>query len=275
MNKPLQRIAIFFFGIGLALLALNISGIFIPLRNSKIYTELGNGFTDDITLTAEQTMAQIGRLEGERAEDYVRRLNGVINRGIAHYWEDEGVRRYRLHVPPYENFLLYVAGHLDRGMKKYEFYDYKKAIERGVGLCSQQSLIVGSILSENQISVRLAGLGGHVVTLAEVDEARGVWWVLDPDYGVIIDHSLDEIQSDPELIRPYYAARGYDSEALDTLVRIYGPDGNRVIESASRYHAQAGFERLTYVMIWLIPLVCLTPYPAALFLNRRRKPAFP
>ncbi|MCH8332833.1 hypothetical protein IIC65_02780 [Candidatus Sumerlaeota bacterium] len=275
MNKPLRRIAIFFFAIGLALLALNISGFFIPLRNSKIYTELETGFTDDITLTAEQTMAQISRLEGERAEDYVRRLNGVINRGIAHYWEDEGIRRYRLHVPPYENFLLYVAGHLDRRLKKYEFYDYKKAIERGVGLCSQQSLIVGSILSENQVRARLAGLEGHVVTLAEVDEARGVWWVLDPDYGVIIDHSLDEIESDPELIRPYYSARGYGAEAVDNLVRIYGPDGNRVRESAARYHTLAWFERLTYVMIWLIPVVCLTPYPAALFLARRRKSALP
>ena len=69
---------------------------------------------------------------------------------IAHYWRDEGINKYYLRIPFWENYLLYIASYIDpEEYLKYEFYDYRRAIERGVGLCSQQAIIVSTWFDSN------------------------------------------------------------------------------------------------------------------------------
>ena len=86
--------------------------------------------------------------------------------------------------------------------KKYEYANYKKALERRMGLCSQRANIVVGILSENKINANIIGLNGHVVLRAE--DENGKWYVLDPDYGVVIPYDIYEIQNNLGLLKEYY-----------------------------------------------------------------------
>ncbi len=105
------------------------------------------------------------------------------------------------------------------------------------------------------------GLEDHVVAMALVDQGNDVWWVVDPDFGVVIDHDIDAINKTPEIIKSSYAAAGYDEETIGNLLRTYG----------ASYHTYRGvkeyrnwkvyyFERLSYLLTWIIPILLIYPY---------------
>jgi hypothetical protein len=99
-----------------------------------------------------------------------------------------------------------------------------------------------------------------VVVTAPVDSAQNTWWIFDPDYGVVIPNNISQIEANPQLIRPYYAAVGYTTQKIDTLVSYYGGSGNKVTDgiigySRFRYY----YEYLSYMMIWVIPAILLLP----------------
>lgn len=248
----------------------------MSLRNPDIYTETGSLFADDITLRLGDVNREIARKTGESDEEYVVRINNVINKGIAHYWLDEGIGKYNLRVPVWENYLLYLASFLKPGIyRKYEYADYRKAMERGVGLCSQQAIIVVGILNDSGIDAEMLGLDGHVVLRAKV--SRHTWYVADPDYGVIIPHDISEIEANPELVRPYYRGieaqfRGADnSVSPDWAVEVYGKSGNTVFKNGviGYVHWKKFYpECLSYIAIWIIPLMMIAPQLLGLLKNR-------
>ncbi|MBI1923541.1 hypothetical protein HYR99_04745 [Candidatus Poribacteria bacterium] len=212
-------------------------------------------------MTEEQVKAIISHRDASD-EIYAVKINDAINKGIAHYWRKEGIDKYKLRVPIYENYLLFLASYLYPSVyERYEFRNYRQALERGVGLCSQHAFILVGFLRENGIRCEPVGLSGHVVVTAQVDKSNDTWWILDPDYGVVIKQSLDEIEKNPEIIRPYYAEKGYDKNSavtpsVDDLVRIYGKDGNYI--GAGRRWGY--IESLSYILIWVIPLGLVSPY---------------
>jgi hypothetical protein len=129
-----------------------------------------------------------------------------------------------------------------------------------VGLCSQEAFVLTGILRERGIKADIVGLDGHVVVTAPVDSAQNTWWIFDPDYGVVIPNNISQIEANPQLIRPYYAAVGYTTQKIDTLVSYYGGSGNKVTDgiigySRFRYY----YEYLSYMMIWVIPAILLLP----------------
>ncbi len=148
---------------------------------------------------------------------------------------------------------------------KYEFANYKRAIERGVGLCSQSVIVEAAVLRRRALNSGIVLLSGeHVVMQAEVsDEPDGEWWVLDPDYGVTIPYSISEIQKNPQLVADYYAKAGYDEATVRNLVRIYGLEDITVINrrGARWYHIKKFVgEKVAYVLIWVIPVVLMAPW---------------
>jgi len=259
------RTRAFAFCIGLLLLVLNLAGLFIPLRNPALYKEPRR--YQGTTLTEEQVQ-EAGARRNEPIESYVVRLNNAVRQGTVHYWDDDGINKYRLRVPPWENYLLFIAGYLKPNeYRKYEYCNYAKAISRGVGFCSQRAIIVSEILKENGVDSRIIGLEDHVVAMAQVDQGNDVWWVVDPDFGVVIDHDIDAINKTPEIIKSSYAAAGYDEETIGNLLRTYG----------ASYHTYRGvkeyrtwkvyyFERLSYLLTWIIPILLIYPY-----MSRRSK----
>jgi hypothetical protein len=254
------------------LLALNIVGLFTSLRSNAVYVEPRQKPWGKVP-PAIEVFAQINSFDGDR-KSYVQRLTHDVSVGIRHYWKDEGIDEYHLRVPVQENYLLYLASFLrpDRYMK-YEYTDYRKAVERGVGMCSQCVVIVAEVLKEKQIHSRIVSLGEHVVVLAQVGDDE--WWVLDPDYGVAIPYGLSDIQANPELVKESYLAAGWAPKPILNLIRIYGHDHATMYngDGARGYHAKLWIaEKLSYIMIWVIPAVLVLPQ-VILTCRRARSPA--
>jgi hypothetical protein len=241
---------------GFLLLGLNVAGSFIPLRSPDLQNEPGGS----PELTAPQWEA-FSRTRQEPVKDYVTRLTNLVQRSTVNYWKDEGIDKYHLRVPVYENYLLFIASYLKPNeYRKYEFCDYQKAVDRAVGLCSQRAIILAQILRRNGVHSGILGLEGHVVVSAQVDQDYDIWWVADPDYGVVIKRPIAEIQRDSEIIKPSYSARGYDAETIRTLAMVYTHPPT-IQPSAKEYRTWKVyyFEYFSYVLIWIIPVALICP----------------
>jgi len=246
--------------IGIILIINNFVGVFVNMRNPAIYTDPHNEFPNDIMLTEAQFYQALDRVSGDRVQTLTQ-INAIVNQGIAHNWRDDGIEKYHLRVPFYENFILFGASFMYPALfLKYQFVDYHRAVERGVGLCSQEDFVLTGILREKGIKAKIVGLSGHVVVTAPVDDAQDTWWIFDPDFGVVIPNDISQIEENPELVRPYYAAKGYSTQKIESLVSDYGEGGNKVVDgiigySRFRYY----FEYASYIMIWVIPVIFILP----------------
>ena len=259
------------FYLGLFLFAINILGLFIPLRNESIYQQR-TGFADDIILTEQELYHQINQPVIEKKE-YITNLNKAVNQGIAHYWRDEGINKYNMRVPFYENYLLFIASYLNpEEYLKYEFVNYRRAVERGIGLCSQHAIIVSEILKERSVSSFIIGLSGHVVLRAQVAENPDEWWVLDPDYGVIIPYDIYFIEGNPPIIRTFYAQAGYGPKRISKLEKIYEKEGNVVghEQGVEGYNVKNyEDEPIFYLYKWMIPSILMIPSIFLLIMRKR------
>lgn len=274
----IRRVVVFeiiLFVIGLLLLVMNIGGLFFSLRHPDIYKEPGVLFPNDISLTYEEALQQIKRLPDEGESDYLNRLTSVINASIAHYWPDDplAVARYRLRVPIWENYLLWFYSFVAPKLYyKYEYFNYRKALERGVGFCSQQAMIETFILNTMGIPAKMVNLNDeHVVLQARVG---GKWLLADPDFGVVIPYDIAALQKSPETARSYYAARGHTQERLDQIVWIYSLEGYYIYPDHRGYK---DFQYLTevysYFAIWVIPLLLVIPSTIRLaYFRKNRSP---
>jgi hypothetical protein len=269
-NSIFKKIYIALFVVGLALLSINLFGLFIPLKNPSIYKQ-STGFKKDITLTTEETLAIIDQPITDKKE-YVRKVNEAINKGILHYWTGEHEKDYNVILPFYENYILYLLARTPgyKSVPRHEFCDYKKTIERGVGFCSQVSIALADILNKKNIHTNVIAWPQHTITEVEIDKNK--WWTVDPDYGVVIEHKIDEIAKNPNLIKEPYKKHGYTENNIQGLMEIYSSP-NRI---TYRYD-EKGFgncnttrkfkENLYYILIWIIPLILMMP----LFLLKIRK----
>jgi hypothetical protein len=259
------------FFLGFFLFIINTIGLFISLRNDSIYQEKNITFANDIILTEKEFYNRINKAIIDRKE-YITNLNEAVNQGIAKYWRNAGIDKYNLRIPFFENYLLFIASYLTpEEYLKYEFVDYRKAVERGVGLCSQQAIIVSEILLEKNIPSFIVGLSGHVVLRAQVDKSHDEWWVLDPDYGVVIPYDIDIIENNTKIIRPFYAQAGYDQKRINGLENIYEKEGNAIMsEQGARGYQIKKFsnEPIFYFLKWLIP--CILMATPILFFSIRR-----
>jgi hypothetical protein len=260
------------FLIALLLLGINIYGLFRTMRNPAIYSEektLHNRI-NDITIKYPEIKEMLKRKEHESNIDFAVRINKVVNDGFIHYWKAEGIDKYHLRVPVWENWLLYLASYISpKKYKFYEFSNYKKNLERGVGLCSTHSTIVKGVLLDNGIKAELLDVGGHhVVVRAELNDTAT--YILDPDFGVVVPNDTLAITANPELVRGPYAnmASLYYSDAkdpytTDIMVNIFG-------KKKYVYSVDNWFEYFSYWAIWIIPFILALPYALMLF---RRKMA--
>ena len=253
---------------GVMLIGINLFGHFQHLRGfSTNDGHLTGPFlrTPGGTELEWQALLQaLPRRAGESNKDYAIRINELVSGNVRHIWNyaNEGV--LRLHVPIWENYILWLLGEIRDDYRRYTFVDARKALERGVGMCSQTSLIVTALLREGGLDTRVAQLGGHTVVTAEVAPAE--WYVLDPDIGVVIPKSLKEIERDLSSIRSIYEdgyrrqSHYYPELASEIMVSIYGPEGNSIeppnanVMMGDRWVAT---ERLAYQLKWALPLALL------------------
>jgi hypothetical protein len=249
----------------------NIVGVMIPLRHADIYHEPNNIFTNDLTLTAAEFRKRVPRQPGEAAPNYARRMTETVADGIAHIQEADRatLQKYRWEIPIWENYLIWASRHgvqLQRWMRgtlaergtayKYQFSDWRRSVERGVGLCPTHAFVLTDILQAAGIRNQAVNIGHHVLNRAEIEP--GKWWMLDPDYGVIVPHDLDALRENTHLMEPYYTARGHGAW-LDQLRDWYADPNPRFYESvreaqgSGRYY----FEFVSYYLVWIIPVILL------------------
>jgi hypothetical protein len=275
IDHAMKKLKVLLAIIGIILIINNFVGVFVNMRNPAIYTDPHNEFPNDITLTEAQFYQALDRVSGDRVQTLTQ-INAIVNQGIAHNWRDDAIEKYHLRVPFYENFILFGSSYLYPALfLKYQFVDYHRAVERGVGLCSEEAFVLTGILGDKGIKAKIVGLSGHVVVSAPVDDAQSTWWIFDPDYGVVIPNNISQIEENPELVRPYYAAKGYTPQKIDSLVSYYGEGGNKVVDgivgySRFRYY----YEYASYIMIWVIPVVFILPFAISVALRLFKKGNF-
>jgi len=132
-------------------------------------------------------------------------------------------------------------------------------------------MIVKKILQASDIPARRVTLNGHMVTEALIDKSKRTWWVLDSDFGVVIEYDVKTLSKKPELVEKYYKAAGYSAAIAKWASDVYAPYGNYVITD---YH-QCQTEEQYYRLKWQIPVFLLLPYPLIIltlkyFSSRRR-----
>ncbi len=267
--------------LGALLLLVNLIGLFRTMEEPDLLLDNRATFKGDKQLILAEVLPQADRKPGEDIETYFKRLNQLVNGSISHLWHsDDAKYRYHGHVPPWENYILWTLGYLwSERVGQYEFFDWRKAVERGIGLCSQHALVISGILEENGIESSIVGLEEHVVATAKT--TNGDWWILDPDYGVVIPHDLQTLEQQPELVSEYYAPSILNcSPPLKTktcqdvayMAGIYqSTENNHIYPSGHTGYSWKWYliEKVAYLLKWAIPLL-LFGYTLFRFRQRRR-----
>ncbi len=141
-KKTIRYLVILLFVLGVFLFFLDSMRFFYPLRNDEINNKKLR-FPNDIQLTAEESFKRIDDAKNLPDKQYAIEINNIVHNGIAHSWSDEKKYDYRIQIPIFRNYIIYLLSKLKPSIyDKYEFCDYRRAIQRGIGLCSQHALAI-------------------------------------------------------------------------------------------------------------------------------------
>jgi hypothetical protein len=259
-------ISLTLFILGMILMVFNIIGLFKSLRNEELYSEV-TPYKDDISIRFEEAKKLWERGENESVKDFAARATMLINKSMAHYYKDEGIKKYYLRIPLWENYILRIKQWIT-GRKKYEFRNYQKAIERGVGLCSQPCIGLKYLLNENGIEADLWDLQQHIVVgVTFYDRTE---YTLDPDYGYVIPVAIRGLQQNPNLVREayknhdgVYASHVIEHKSTEDIVKMYTQEGNRI------YYMKKPFEDFSYIAKWVLPFLFILPYLLTLLIAKK------
>ncbi len=248
--------------IGIVLMSINLYGLSQSIRKPGLANtdpELLR-FVPEQAWSYEKSMEEIDALSEVSDKDLLAsKANDIVNISIIHpQWTWVDRVEFRQLIPIWENYYLWFLGIVTDmpQIKRYHYANYKRNIKRGIGVCGDFATVYSSILDRYDIENRLASFsGGHVVV--EYKSENGKSLVMDPDFGVELGMSLEEISSHPELIRKAYADEGYSTREINTLVRIYG-SGFYIFDDTYNFMAKRYvFEEVSYVMKWLLPLILI------------------
>ncbi len=231
--------------LGAALLAANLIGFFF-------FTEIDadDWYVLDVrprSVTVGEFWRRAERRPDESTESFVRRLTELIS--------DRFLLIDSRNARPtfFENWLLWARA---RSRGRHEWIDSARAVRLGGGFCSQHAIVLDNILEEEGIESRILALSGHVVNEVRIDRA---WRVCDPDYGVVFDCSLDELERSPETVFRAYRAAGLSvDEARRWRAVFTSAEDNTPFPSATAYRpGDALFERAALRLVWVVPLALL------------------
>lgn len=252
---------VFAFVSGLLLLVINLLGVTAGVRSGELANETATYFVDDLSLSEDDFYAQLASLEVNDRPAYLVALTKLVSQGMLHYWQPEGMDSYHIRLPWTENYLLRTLSYINpKFFRMYEFQDYHRALARGIGLCSQHAIIETGLLQEQGIPARLIELHGHVVLTAEVDE--GQWWVLDPDYGLVIPMSLDAAEEHYAEVAQIYSQAGFSDYDVDKVEEWFSTRDNIVYDGGAQTYMPAIWltEQVTYVAKWVLPVLLMLPW---------------
>jgi hypothetical protein len=241
---------------GLFLLAINLYGLGKDVRPDMTNDEHLR-FENDVELTYLESLGLLTRKEGENEARFTDRITYVISKSLAHIeWEQFDPQKYNQLIPIWENYFLYFMG-VYSGIPEYERYhyaNYKKSLYRGIGICGDASMIMSEVLNENNINNKIITFPGHVIVLAKIDGKEKMY---DPDFGVILPYSREQINVKPNLIAKFYRDKGYSDKEINNLISKYAQK-YKVWDGVSHFITNKYyFEKFAYVMKWPLPILLI------------------
>ncbi len=252
-----RNLFVSFFVLGAFLFGLNIYGEFVSLRNPKINEGISqfNKFRKPQE-SPEQVFKQIDKGQNETNEEYAYRLTELVYSATVHKWEDViDYTEYNHQVPAHENYLLWMMSYLNPTTYRfYEYCDPYKAIERGVMICSQATEVMVQLWRKTGLEVRDIVLDGHVVAEAQVDREKDIWWILDADFGVVLEHDMNFLQGHTNSIVEKYVNAGYDLKTAKMVAEFYGKEGNYIQSNIGICRVEENL----YKWKWYLPFGLLT-----------------
>jgi len=268
LNLIKTFIVILIFISGVALTTLNIYGEFQNIRTSVFFDDELR-FNNDQPAEFQSTMSQLAKLEGESDLQFSKRVTKVIAAGLAHiHWERYEAEKFNQLIPIWENYFLYFMGKFSGipEFKKYHFANYERSLERGIGICGDASMVLSQVLTNNNIMNNIITFPEHVVVSAKFDTQEKVF---DPDFGVSLPFSPDEIMQSPSLVNDYYINAGYFDYDIKAFNRIYNNSFQRWDEVKHFITKKYYFEKFSYWLKWPLPIL-LTLIPILYFVRRNK-----
>lgn len=257
------------FLLGLILLAVNLYGLTKSLRPEGLSPEVLRFSQNDLTLSKDDFFNSSLRISAETDYQYATRLTHVISDGMAHvHWERYDPNQYNQTVPVWENFILHLMGRFS-GIPEFERYHFtipEKSIERGVGLCGDASMLLSELLLREGISNKIITVPGHV--MVEISTG-GESILLDPDFGVVLRHDVATYLASPEQLEQEYNLNGFTNNGEQVVSdgirsgKVKYWNGSQHFVTKKYY-----FERVSYLLKWLIPIMLLMLY---FIINRQYK----
>lgn len=246
--------------IGLMLLAINVVGLFLPLRSPEI-NESYSDFARRGTPSLNDSLNMLKLLSANHVpkSEFLKEATRIFHYGIAHIPKEDieknGFDYYRMRVPLWENYILYLLSYLKPDTyRDYEFCSYQKALERGTGRCGQQSLALVDYLHRNDIETGFIRLGGHAIATAKAED--GTWYMLDPDYGGVIPFGLEQAEAEPASVIPYYWGPAITT---NNMYLLFGKEQNAIRYGGpeARFGRACKIERASYALKWAIPALLI------------------
>ncbi len=253
--------------VGTLLTSANVFGINRSLRSPELATMDGFG-VDGTRLGYGEALRQLRWQADDTPKAYATRATLVISEAVSDEYLGKNFDDLHVHIPIWENWILQLMGLTNPELRDYTFWNPRKALQRGVGLCSHVSAMLVTFLLQHGMDARIVGLTGHVVVTAEV--APGQWYIFDPYSGITIPHDLATLERDGAMVRSYYRpvieaagldpASGVGKGLLDLYTHLYTTAGdNRIFvqSDADLDSPYAERERWSYRLKWPLPLAML------------------
>lgn len=251
-------VSLMFFLAGIGLYSFNLLGVFISLRDPEINTKefrAYQGKPKNIEYNEDEIFNAIDKRINEDNGEYAYRLVDLVYNSTLHFFDTSYPGKYNQRVPIYENYIFFFRSFLPSVTDNYEFCNPYKALERGIGLCSQFSKIIFGILEQNGITAQIYVLSGHVVTEALIDKKLDQRWVLDADFGVVVEYDVETLETNPEIVEETYGKYGYSDDVSKKVAEIYGSEGNYIQENKG----YCQYEKQSYINKWVWPLFMMIP----------------
>lgn len=243
--------------IGLLLMALNLYG----LTRSNQPPALA-----DYTLDGEKWRPSWGVFrekirpgQDESLADYAMRLTLLVHNSTYHFWVDAGdpitdiESRLYMRPPIWENWLVYGASFIYPRLYRTEYASPQRFYERGFGFCGHRADFLVRLLALEGIQSSTIRMDGHIVATLEIEP--GIWWLLDPDFGLILPYDIQRAEQDRELVRTDYAVVT-DPDTAAYIAEIYSNPEKRIRGTFHPYEFLIA-ETLGYPAKWLIPALLI------------------
>ena len=277
---------------------LNVVGEFLTLRPDTL-SSLRLDSSASPARSYQDAMTAIAQLEVLEISEYVQEINRITHETMVHlrpkqiadagYGNGSEIIALNLRVPIWENYLLFLLSYLKPDTyRDYEFCRYDKALERGIGRCGQQSLVVVSLLDSQGIEAGFIDWSDHhAVAIAKTGPSE--WYILDPDYNISFPYRTRSLGANTPEAFPDLAAALLREHPDQTIIqhpdgtnrttpeRLYKTDGQTVSLGgpSARWGRACPIERVAYILKWVLPILLLLPWLLAFFMHRRKNRAEP